>query len=134
MSTLRTKVIAGVATLMMVGSCAALVGCGGGEQGAASGQPTAAAGAYKDGVYEGVGTGGKMGDIAVKVTVSGGKITAVEIGDNAETAERLNKAKEAIIPAVIEKQSADVEGVSGATMSSNALKDGIAKALEQAKK
>lgn len=133
MSTLRTKVIAGVATLMMVGSCAALVGCGGGTSDSASGQP-AAAGAYKDGVYEGVGTGGKMGDIAVKVTVSGGKITAVEIGDNAETAERLNKAKEAIIPAVIEKQSADVEGVSGATMSSNALKDGIAKALEQAKK
>lgn len=111
-----------VCATMLAVSCIALAGCGG------------SGAALKDGTYTGVGTGGKKGDVTVQVTVSGGKISAVEVTDNQETPERLQLAKDKVIPAIIEKQSVDgVDAASGATMSSNAIKDGVAKALEQAK-
>lgn len=120
---MRNKFVVTIAAALMAASCFALVGCGGSSSSAQ----------YKDGEYTAVGTGGKAGDVEVKVTVSGGKVTAIEPGENKETPEMFEKALNGIVPQVIEKQTADVESVSGASFSSAALKDGIAKALEQAK-
>ena len=49
-----------------------------------SAEPEAAAGAYIDGTYEGTGKG-MGGNVPVTVTIEGGVITAVEVGDNSET-------------------------------------------------
>ena len=87
--------------------------------------------AYKDGVYEGTGTG-FGGEIKVKVTVEKGKIMEVSI----ESAEQEDKAyfetAKSIVGDILEKQSADVDTVSGATFSSTGIREAAAQALEKA--
>ena len=87
--------------------------------------------AYKDGVYEGSGTG-FGGEIKVKVTVEKGKIMEVSI----ESAEQEDKAyfetAKSIVGDILEKQSADVDTVSGATFSSTGIREAAAQALEKA--
>lgn len=88
----------------------------------------------KDGVYTGTGAG-YGGDLTVTVTVSGGRITAIEIGENKETELYLNSAKQ-VINQIIANQGTDgVDAVSGATYSSygiiNAVKDALKGAAEQ---
>lgn len=87
-------------------------------------------GTYKDGVYEGAGTG-YGGKINVKVTVKDGKIADIEIGDHSEDAMYMDEAV-AILDDVIEQQTTKVDAVSGATSSCVGILSGIKKALKQA--
>ena len=84
----------------------------------------------KDGVYEGEAAG-YSGTTKVKVTVSGGKITAVEIVSHGDSGSYFNRAK-AVIEKVINKQSTDVDTVSGATYSSWGILNAINNALKGA--
>lgn len=89
------------------------------------------ASAYKDGVYTGEaeGFGGK---IKVQVTVKDGVISQILIlSATGEDTPYLNMAK-AIIENMIQKQTADVDTVSGATYSSNGIKNAVILALQQA--
>jgi uncharacterized protein with FMN-binding domain/Pyruvate/2-oxoacid:ferredoxin oxidoreductase delta subunit len=84
---------------------------------------------YKDGTYTGVGQG-KNTDLKVAVTVKDGKIANIEIVSNNET-----KGKEAlnVVPKeIVEKQSTDVDVVSGATMTSKGIMEAVNNALSQA--
>jgi len=84
---------------------------------------------YNDGTYTAVGQG-KNPDLKVAVTVKDDKITNIEIMSNNET-----KGKEALntVPKeIIEKQSIDVDTVSGATITSKGIKEAVNKALSQA--
>ena len=83
---------------------------------------------YADGSYTGVGTG-MGGDVNVSVTVEGGKIVSVEVGEHNETPGISDPAIEQIPAAIVEAQSADVEAVSGATVTSNAIKEAVKAAL-----
>lgn len=64
---------------------------------------------YADGSYTGVGAG-MGGDVNVSVTVEGGKIVSVEVGEHNETPGISDPAIEQIPAAIVEAQSADVEG------------------------
>ena len=88
---------------------------------------------YKDGVYEGTGKGNN-GDITVEVTVEGGQITdlAITSADGEDSAYLSNA--EAIIPKIIEAQSADVDTISGATFSSTGIRNAAQEAIEKAEK
>lgn len=86
---------------------------------------------YKDGTYEG-SAGGYAGKITVSVTVSGGKITDIKILSNEEDEEYFVDALD-VIPNIIEKQSIDVDNISGATHSAKRIKKAVGKALENAK-
>ncbi|KAJ50965.1 uncharacterized protein with FMN-binding domain/predicted Fe-Mo cluster-binding NifX family protein [Clostridium tetanomorphum] len=86
---------------------------------------------YKDGIYEGEGEGVKS-TIKVKVTVKDGKMNNVDIVEAKDTASFFNKAK-AIIGKILNKQSAEVDNVSGATYSSMGIKEAVRNALEKAK-
>lgn len=87
------------------------------------------AGSYKDGSYEGTATG-FGGDITVKVTVDGGKITAVDIvSAEKEDGAYLTMAED-IIPKIIDAQTSEVDTISGATFSSTGIKNATAQALE----
>lgn len=89
------------------------------------------AGSYKDGSYEGMATG-FGGDITVKVTVDGGKITAVDIvSAEKEDGAYLTMAED-IIPKIIDAQTSEVDTISGATFSSTGIKNATAQALESA--
>lgn len=89
------------------------------------------AGSYKDGSYEGTATG-FGGDITVKVTVDGGKITAVDIvSAEKEDGAYLTMAED-IIPKIIDAQTSEADTISGATFSSTGIKNATAQALESA--
>ena len=88
------------------------------------------AAAYKDGTYYGTGTG-FGGTLKVKVVISGGKITSIEVVENHDDSSYLNRAK-ALIGNIISSQSTNVDVISGATYSSNGIKSAVRDALRQA--
>lgn len=81
-----------------------------------------------DGTYTGAANG-MGGAVNVTVTVEGGKITSVEVGDNQETPGISDPAIEQIPAAIVEAQSTDVDGVAGATVTSDAIKAAVDAAL-----
>ena len=86
---------------------------------------------YKDGSYIGSAQG-FGGDIKVKVTVSGQKISAIDITEaSGEDEAYLSMAKD-IINTMLDKQTADVDTVSGATYSSTGIKNAVTQELEGA--
>ncbi len=87
-----------------------------------------ASGTYSDGVFKGSGEGFR-GDIDVTVTVENGIISDISIESYKDDREFLQKAKNGVISAIISSQSTDVDAVSGATFSSNGIKEAVADAL-----
>lgn len=96
-----------------------------------TGEAAGDGGAYADGEYEGTAPG-FGGDITVRVTVTEGKISGLEI----VSAEQEDKAYLGIacgvVDEILEKQSADVDTISGATFSSTGIRDAAAEALKAA--
>ena len=92
-----------------------------------------ASGAYKDGECFGKASS-YNGNVEVKVTISGGKITAIDIVKTKDDEEYFFDAQKKVIPEILEKQSTDVDAVAGATTSSEGICHAVQKALEEAKK
>lgn len=89
--------------------------------------------AYKDGTYEGTGTG-FGGDITVSVVVSDGKITKVEVLSAPKEDEAyLNTAKK-VLEDIEKAQTAEVDTISGATFSSTGIIEAAKAALSEAGK
>lgn len=86
--------------------------------------------AYKDGTYYVTGTG-FGGTLKVKVEISGGKITSIQIMENQDGSEYISKAS-ALINTIIQNQSTNVDTVSGATYSSVGIIQAVRNALSQA--
>ena len=87
---------------------------------------------YNDGEYfaEGKGIGG---DVPVTVTVKGGKIASVEVGENSETQGIGSKAIEQLPDTIVAANGTEgVDGVSGATVTSKAIFTAVEDCLEQA--
>lgn len=96
---------------------------------------TAAAGSgiaasVPDGEYEGKGVG-YNGNIKVKVTVAGGKITAIEILKTDDDEEYFYDAKKKVIQEILDRQTAEVDAASGATSSSDGIMKAVKNALQQ---
>ena len=92
-----------------------------------------ASGNYKDGECFGKASS-YNGNVEVKVTISGGKITAIDIVKTKDDEEYFFDAQKKVIPEILEKQSTDVDAVAGATTSSEGICHAVQKALEEAKK
>ena len=90
-------------------------------------------GAYKEGECFGKASA-YNGNVEVKVTISGGKITAIDIVKTKDDEEYFFDAQKKVIPEILEKQSTDVDAVAGATTSSEGICHAVEKALEEAKK
>jgi uncharacterized protein with FMN-binding domain len=88
----------------------------------------AAAGGWKDGTYQGTGKGIYGDDIKVSVTVSGGKITAVTVDEQNESANIGAMALPTYIEEVITNQSTQIDAVTGATRT----KEGFSAAVNDA--
>ena len=93
-------------------------------------------GQYRDGSYTGASTDAYYGNIQVKVVVSGGKISDVQFLDypqDRSNSVRINTYAMPLLKSeAIKVQSANVDGVSGASFSSAAFKKSLASALAQA--
>jgi uncharacterized protein with FMN-binding domain len=84
---------------------------------------------YRDGTYTGTGTS-RRGNVTVSVTVSGGRITNVAL---TRVATEYPASAISSLPAqVVAKQSAQVDGMSGATYSAQAFRGAVQAALKQA--
>ncbi|NOU73685.1 FMN-binding protein [Paenibacillus sp. LMG 31458] len=85
---------------------------------------------YKEGTYMGTGSN-RRGSIQVAVTIKSDKITDVEISHFA-----MHYTIDDVVglpQEVVQKQSAQVRNVSGATYSTQAFKDAVQDALSQAR-
>lgn len=104
--------------------------------GSASVSSVTESGNWKDGTYTGSASGSSGGfnggTTRVSVTVSGGKITAINVLSNQDTAQYFNKAKSTIINSIISKQSTNVDTVSGASFSSRGIINAVRNALSKA--
>lgn len=90
-----------------------------------------AASLYSNGTYEGSGMG-KFSKIVLAVTVTDDKIAAIDVVSQNETPNYWKKAV-VLIDRIIEANSTDVDGITGATKSSNAIKAAVNNALDSAR-
>ena len=89
----------------------------------------------KDGTYPVKSTGYSWtGMISADVTIEGGRLAGIAITEEheSETGEMAQTAFDALIPRMIEAQSLAVDNISGATATSNAIRDLAAQAITAA--
>ena len=116
-----------VAAVVAVGGFA-LAGRGGASSTAAASTADAI---YTAGTYTATAEG-CLSDVTVTVTVSDKAITDVRVDASGETAELGGKAAEELPSEIIRSQSTDVDGYTGATLTSDAIKKAAADCIAQA--
>ncbi len=107
--------IAAVSALLLA------AGCGSKEAAGPSGEYT--------GTAKGFG-----GDVTVTLTLDNGRITKAEIAGDQETPDVGGAAMEELAKALADKGSAEIDGISGATFTSNAVIEAAEAALAEANK
>ena len=90
------------------------------------------AGAVKDGTYTATGTGFQNGEVKVTITVKDGKITDAEVDASSQSKGYGQDAAEGLAEEIVEEQSGDIDVVSGATATRNAVKEAVEDCMEQA--
>lgn len=119
----RKKIV--LIAVLLVGMLA-FVACGDDAEGDTVGM-------YTDGTHTGIGEG-YGGELEVEVTIENDEITGIEVVSHEETEGIGDEAFDDVISQIIENQSTeDVEAVSGATASSNAIVEAVDNALEEAR-
>ena len=90
---------------------------------------------YKDGTYEGSGTGFREGTTVVSLEIKNGYISSIKTLSSQDSPEFYQRAENTITDEIISSQSTTVDTVSGATYSSmgiiNAVADALSKALNK---
>lgn len=90
-------------------------------------------GNYKDGTYTGSARG-YGGTVTMSVTIKDGMISSVNVVSAANEDAAYWNATLGLIDNILAAQSAEIDGVSGATFSSNGLLNAVKEALKQASK
>ena len=102
-----------------------------------SAPPPTATGQYKDGTYTGNTADAFYGYIQVQATISGGKLSDVEFlqypNDQRNSVAVNDYAMPQLKQQAVQAQTAHVDGVSGATDTSQAFVQSLGSALQQAK-
>lgn len=83
-------------------------------------------------VFTGTSDNGMGGAIQLQISVENGKMTAIEVLKQSETEGIGVPALDTLIEEALEKQSAKLDAVSGATITSDAFMEALAKAMEKA--
>ncbi|ACL19162.1 FMN-binding domain protein [Desulfitobacterium hafniense DCB-2] len=117
-----------VAMILSVACLISVVGCS-----AESGADSSKKSGYQDGTYEGISPNGIGGEIAVAVEIAGGKIANVKVTSHGETEGIGTLAVDQLPGKIVEAQSTEVDGISGASVSSAAIKEAVNDALIKAK-
>lgn len=91
-------------------------------------------GAYKDGEYK-TKAKSRNGEMIIYVEVSKGKIKNIKIDGEEKDNGILDGVKNILVPKIIRKQSTEgIDTVTGATISSKAILNGVEEVLVKAKK
>jgi succinate dehydrogenase/fumarate reductase flavoprotein subunit/uncharacterized protein with FMN-binding domain len=110
-----------VASILSVGMACSLTAC----------SSSVSSAKMKDGTYSAEATG-MDGKISINVKIASNKIESIDIADQNETAGVGDCALQTIADEVIESQSLGVDSVTGATVSSGAMKTAVGDAVKQA--
>lgn len=86
---------------------------------------------WQDGIYEETAKG-RNGDFNIKVEIAEGRIKSVKVTGDNETSGIGSRALDVLPKKIVEKQTAYVDAVSGATVSSNAIKYAVKEILKKA--
>lgn len=102
-----------------------------------SGSTPNTSGQYKDGTYTGKSSDAYYGYVQVQATISGGKLTSVDFLDYPQDRRNSVEINDYAMPQLkqqaIQAQSAQVDGVSGATDTTQAFIESLSDALSQAR-
>ncbi|BBF42814.1 fumarate reductase flavoprotein subunit [Lachnospiraceae bacterium KM106-2] len=114
-----------IMTFLLVAAMAmSLIACGKKENNDASGK-------FKAGTYEGTAKG-FGGEIKATVKLSADKIDEITVVGDKETEGVGSVAVKNLPTEMVSKQAVEIDGVSGATVSSNAIKEAVTAALKEA--
>ena len=98
---------------------------------------TAATASYKDGTFQGSDYTSQYGDVQVSVTIQNGKITTVQFDQltayDGHSREINNYAAPQLRSQTLATQSAQIDGVSGATFTSSSYEQSLQSALDKAR-
>jgi uncharacterized protein with FMN-binding domain len=98
----------------------------------------AAPGAIKDGKYLGAASANRFGSVQVRAVYSGGQLSDVQILQYPNADRRSDQISQYSIPNLIQQslqvQSANIDGVSGATYTSRSYARSLQSAIDAAKK
>ena len=95
---------------------------------------------FRNGTQTGTGvsynaaTGQYDGSLTVEVTFRGNRITNINVTQFTDSEAFLNMVTRTMVPAIISAQSTDVNVVTGATSTSNGLKEAVADAMTKARR
>lgn len=118
-----------VSTLLAISMALSLAACTSPKDEPTPSQPATTG--LTDGTYTAAAPG-KNGDVNVTVTVSGGAISDVQLGEHSETPGIFEAPAERIPAAIVEHQSIAIDSVSGATYTSEAILKAVSDCIEQA--
>ena len=89
-------------------------------------------GAVKDGTYTATAKGFENGDVSVTITVEGGKITKADVDSSSQSAGFGKDAADGLAKEIVEAQSGDIDVVSGATATRDAVSEAVEDCMKQA--
>ena len=92
---------------------------------------SSSAGTYISGTYSATAKG--IGQVTVTMTFDAESITDVQLDLSNETASIGQAAGDTLKQAILDAQSSEIDSVSGATVTSSAVKEATAKCIAQAK-
>lgn len=102
-----------------------------------SGSSSSSTTGLKNGTYTGQSADTQYGPVQVKITVSGGKITAVDVPVYPTESFRDQEINQQAVPQLVSEtlsaQSANIQMVSGATFTSGGYEQSLQSALDEAK-
>jgi uncharacterized protein with FMN-binding domain len=102
-----------------------------------SGAASTSSTGLKDGTYTGSASDTRFGPVQVRITVSGGAITDVQVPEYPSTNPRDRQINARALPTLVSEttaaQSADIDMVSGATYTSRGYLTSLQSALDQAR-
>lgn len=125
----RREFLKGGAALAASTAILGLAGCT--QQTPAETPAAEAAGIYKPGTYSASAEG--MGTVIVKATFDANNITNIDLDVSGETESIGQAAKDELIKQAMAAQGAEIDGVSGATITTNAVKTALKNCIAQAK-
>ena len=117
--------------IAVLGCLLFLGGCGTSDTDQIKAYTIAEAGTWIDGTYMETAKG-KNGKFEVTVVIEDGNIAGISVGDNEETPEKGGVAIAQLPEEIVAAQSYDVDAVTGATVTSDGIKDAVARCLEKA--
>ena len=86
----------------------------------------------KDGTYTATAQGFEKGDVKVTITVKDGKITDAEVDSSSQSKGFGADAAEGLAKEIVEAQSGDIDVVSGATATRDAVSEAVEDCMKQA--